>query len=201
MRSVRSQNYSYRFERTVDAASEPVTLSEVKDHLKIDGTDEDTYLTSLITASRQMLESELERSFITQTWKMYLPYFPLGEINIPKGKVLTVESVEYYDSNNSLQTVSTDEYKTSLGADIGKIKAVESWPLTNTDHPDAVVITFTAGYGASADDVPNGLKQALLILIADSHNFRQSYTKVKNSVLPNGKPFYQMYSDQYKIYY
>ena len=39
------------------AASEPITLTEAKNFLRVDGTDDDTLITALISAAREMCES------------------------------------------------------------------------------------------------------------------------------------------------
>ncbi|RUM40311.1 MAG: hypothetical protein DSY80_10440, partial [Desulfocapsa sp.] len=57
------------------AASEPLTLAEVKDHLRILDNDQDTLLSSLITAATSYLDTRhgiLGRALITQTWEMRL---------------------------------------------------------------------------------------------------------------------------------
>jgi hypothetical protein len=58
-------------------AIEPLSLDEAKLHLRIDSDDEDTYITSLIKAARCYAEQVLaSRSFITQTWELWLDAFP-----------------------------------------------------------------------------------------------------------------------------
>lgn len=193
--------YSYRITRTIDPAAEPMTTADAKTHLKIDGSDEDTYIDGLIKAARQMAEEETNRSFITQTWKLYFDDWPEGDLMLPRGIVQSVTSVQYYDSNGSLQAVSSDDYNVSLEDDIGRIRTKDVWPTVNTDHANSIVVEYVAGYGNASTDIPEGLIQAIKIIVADLHNFRQSYTKQAFSVLPNGKPFYQLHLDPYKIYF
>jgi hypothetical protein len=66
--------------------TEPVTLQEVKDWLKIDVTDEDILLEELITSGRQLCESYTGLGFITRDivavlnnscGNIYLPYSPI----------------------------------------------------------------------------------------------------------------------------
>jgi len=45
---------------------EPVDLEEAKNHLKVDGGDDNTLIQGLITTARQLAEKETNRAFITQ---------------------------------------------------------------------------------------------------------------------------------------
>src|SRR5580765_8015305 len=60
-------------------AAEPLTLSEVKAHLRIDTTDEDAYLTTLITVARMRCEGATRRALITQTWDWVIDRWPTWE--------------------------------------------------------------------------------------------------------------------------
>lgn len=59
---------------TTDTVVEPLTLDEVKKHLRIDPgiTDEDELLQDYISAARERGENETNRQFITATWKLQL---------------------------------------------------------------------------------------------------------------------------------
>ena len=46
-------------------ASEPLTTSEAKAHLKVSGSSEDAYIDSLVKASRTSIEKYLNRALIT----------------------------------------------------------------------------------------------------------------------------------------
>lgn len=50
-------------------AGEPVSLAEAKQHLRVDGGDDDLLIGSLITAARQAAETKTGRQLITARWK------------------------------------------------------------------------------------------------------------------------------------
>lgn len=152
-----------------DAASEPVTLSEVKTYLRIDGTDYDNILTPLITTVRQIAENITGRDFINKTWKTYLDSFPTcyrEGIQIKKSKLQSITSLKYYtdevltlfDSSNYY--VSEEDTYSSIF-----IKDSASWPSIDF-RKQAIEIIFVSGYGADATYVPQALKQAMLSHIA-----------------------------------
>src|SRR3972149_6244208 len=80
---------------------EPITAAEAKAHMRITTSDDDTYIATLITVSRKMVENIINRALITQTWNYYLPYFPCENyIEIPFGNLASVTSLTYTDSAN-----------------------------------------------------------------------------------------------------
>jgi len=62
--------------KTVEPAVEPVTLSEVKAHLRIDGTSEDDLLGGLVRAARQDVERSTGLALIDQSWRLVLDRWP-----------------------------------------------------------------------------------------------------------------------------
>lgn len=60
-------------------ASEPVTLAECKLDSRVDGTEFDTVIPTLITAARQMCEQASGRKLITQTWRLQSDEWPDDE--------------------------------------------------------------------------------------------------------------------------
>jgi len=167
---------------------EPVTLDEAKRHLRISSDSDDLYVSALITAAREMVESFTERALISQSWEIYLDEFPTGnptyEVEMPLPPLSAVASVKYYDSDDQLQTLSSDEYHVDTKRKPGRLVAVDDWPDTY-DRPNAVTIAFTAGYGASGDTVPTPIKQAILLLIGEMYeNREETIVGVSASQLP-----------------
>lgn len=154
--------------RTVDATAEPVTTSEMKTHLRVDSASEDTYIDTLITAARQRFEDDTSRALITQTWRLSADRFPSGDgsITLPRSPLISVSSIQYYDTSNVSQTMSSSLYQVDTNQEHGRVVPVDAevWPNTYTRH-SAVNITFTAGYGASAGYVPTIIKHAIKILV------------------------------------
>lgn len=195
----RKQDY-LRYVRTTDAATEPVSSSEFKTFARIDGTDEDTLITALLKTARQMAEDYCERSFITQTWKLYGNNFP-DEILLPRGKAISITSVKY-STTTALDSTFTD-YNASLQNDIGVIVPTESvtWPDTESEFPNSLEVIYTAGYGANASDVPEAIKTAIKLICSDLFENRQSFSEKRVSPVGYyGKPTWQFMLDPYKIH-
>lgn len=143
-----------------ETGNELLTLSDIKTHLRLDGNDYDNILTPLIKTSRQIGEKITSRDFIAKRWKTYIDTFPSCEgIELRKCKLASIESIQYYDENNALQTLSSSDYYITDEAFYSSIfiKADKSFPNTY-NRKQAVIITFATSY----PDFPQALKQAML---------------------------------------
>ena len=150
---------------STEPATEPVTLQEAKDFLRVSDTDEDSLITSLIIAARQVLEKWTGRAFIEQTRvATYKELRTEEKIFLPYPQVISVDSVTYLDEDEASQTLATSEYEVIAG-DAG---AVWFNDLPGTaDHPEAITITYKAGYGSLAADVPDAIKTVIKLVVAD----------------------------------
>ena len=154
-------------------AIEPVTRAEAKTHLRVYFTDDDTYIDTLIAAARQHAEDYTQRRFINQTWTQTLPEFQ--DIMLLSGTPLSsVTSISYLDKDNNSQTLSTAIYDVDTTRHPGAVRRTrdQSFPATYPSW-NAVVITYVAGYGAAASAVPEAIKQAILLHVAEMYEQRQ----------------------------
>lgn len=137
-------------------AAEPVSLADVKLHLRVDTTAENDLIAGLNTTARQYAEAFTQRAIPQQTWDWKLDAFPCGsEFYLPKAPCISVTSISYVDTNGDSQTLATTVYDTDLPtgphARAGRIflKYGQSWPQTR-DIPNAVTVRFVAGYSGTA---------------------------------------------------
>ena len=160
------------YSRVTDApAEEPVTNDDAKLHLKVTDSTEDTYILNLIKTATKLCESDSGLSFITQERTVKLDYFPC-EIIIPYGPVVSIDTFTYVDSDGATQNmVENTDYYLDTSSELARIKPVDEWPTTK-DKLNAVNIVYTAGYGAAAD-VPEVIKQAILMQVASLYENRQ----------------------------
>jgi len=159
---------------TAAPAVEPVTLAEAKAHLRIDGTDEDTLIGSLILTSRLHVEAAMGLALITQSWSWYFDAWPPGTaVGLPLRPVESVAAVRLYDEAGAATMLDpANWFLDGAGLHPRLVRhGALPWPAPGR-VANGIEIAFTAGYGSAASDVPAPLRQALLILIAHWHEHR-----------------------------
>jgi uncharacterized phiE125 gp8 family phage protein len=147
-----------------EPAAEPVDPSEVAKSLLIEYPDHDTMLRrKTIAARRSIEEDELGECLINQTCVDKFDTFD-SQIELRWGPVQSVTSVQYVDTNGDTQTLATSVYelRTIHRKGVIELKYGQSWPSVRSDT-DAITITYVAGYGTSADDVPEEIRDAITI--------------------------------------
>jgi|TARA_R110001592_G_scaffold225843_1_gene481806 uncharacterized phiE125 gp8 family phage protein len=156
------------------ASTYPVTTSEAKTHLKVDTSADDTYIDNIIKAATQLSEEYTNRFFIDTVIEQTCSSFADLQ-TLFKSKVNTVTHVKYYDSDNSLQTLDATVYDTQLDYEPSQIQLAENQSFPDiTKRNDAVVAKYTVGYGSAASDVPEVIKQAILLTIGNFYQNRNS---------------------------
>lgn len=172
------------YSRVIDQpATEPVSLSEAKTHLEYFGTAKDAYITSIIKVARQLCEAYSGLSFVTQQRLVKLDTFPcdIKCIEIPYGPVQTIDSFTYENSDGGTTNMTFDlDYIFESHSGLCRIYAlntdgeVDSFPTDLRKIPQAVSITYTAGYDALVnEEMPEIVKQAILLQVASMFENRQ----------------------------
>lgn len=184
---------------TSGPAADFLTDERVYEHLRVPTSGSPAAPTdaSLIGGYRDAVQAELDgpsgwlgRCLITQTLQMQLDAFPRwcgadrqhrrrvpgadAPILLPCPPVQAVTSIAYVDADGASQTLDASKYtlidngawKSEIAPAYGQV-----WPTTR-DVEAAVTVTWTAGYGDAAADVPEDIKSAGLLLVADLYENR-----------------------------
>ena len=168
---------------------EPVSLAEAKAHLRVDFSDDDSLITSLIAAARQAAETLTGRQLTTARWKQVLDGFPGPSLmGVPAGRVFTlpghailiakvpvqsVVSIDYLDMGSVVQTMAANTYAVDAACEPARITPVfgQIWPIA-LPQIGAVSVTFDAGYGPAAA-VPEGIKAWIKIRVGSLYANRE----------------------------
>lgn len=145
----------------VDPAKEPITLNEVKDHLRIIHDDEDTLIETYIKAATQHAEGVLTwRSLITRTYEAKFKEFPRGSnaLYLPRPPLQEVISIEYDGGTVTEYVISPDGY----------VYPTEDWP-----QEEDITVTYKAGYGDEPSDVPDDIRAGIFLLTAHFYENRE----------------------------
>jgi uncharacterized phiE125 gp8 family phage protein len=142
-------------------------LAEAKAHLRIDTDDEDTLISSIIVAARMLVERSLGLALITQSWSHFLDAVPQrGCVALPLGPVQAVAAVRVHDGEGAASTFEADSYDTDLLFDPARVVLTAMVPSVGVRAFNGFEVAFAAGFGDAATDVPQPIRQALLLLVA-----------------------------------
>ncbi len=144
-------------------AAEPVTLSELKAHLRVTTSDEDALITGMLVAAVRAIEARASLALMPQQWRLTLDAAPEDTVFLPLSPVSALDAVAVIDGEGDAQTVADSLYDFVPGAG-ARIRPAGPWPIP-VPRLGGVRIDFTAGY-ADADAVPEPLKQAVKNLAA-----------------------------------
>lgn len=161
-------------------ADTPVSLTEAKAHLRVDHSDDDVMIGSLIDAVTDHVQGKdgfLGRALIDQTWELVLDEFPENELKIPLPPLIEVLSVKYDDAAGNEQTIDPADYTVDTVSEPGWILPGTTWPAT-FDGINSVRIQYRAGYLDTSSPpvaaVPADIKAAMLLMIGTLYAQRET---------------------------
>lgn len=163
-------------------AKEPVTVDEAMLHARCTNAREQALFRDvLVPAARQRAELETQRQLISATYALWLDAWPeAGWIDVPRPPLRSVTSITYADTTGTWQTLATSAYVVEA-PDLSRPHAPRGriHPAYNTDwpsvrsQPNAVKVTFVAGYGDEPAHVPPHLRLAILRDVAHLYAQRE----------------------------
>jgi uncharacterized phiE125 gp8 family phage protein len=147
-------------------AIEPVSLAEAKEHLRVDGPDEDSLVAALITAARLTVEHLAGLALMTQRWAVLLDIWPESQaIELPVAPLASVDVVRVYDEADVASVIDQDLYFSDVASRPARLvrRNLQPWPAPGR-IANGIEIELTAGFGAEPSDVPETLRRAVLML-------------------------------------
>lgn len=185
------------------ASVAPVSLEEVKQHLRIDHNDEDVVLQTYIDAASGFLggsQGILGKVLVGETWRQTYSEFasPMALAAWPT-PVSAVSQIQFYDADNAIQLLDPDVWTwgyampefapatfsrtggNAVGIAITLVPG-QAWPTTYV-RDDAVLLDYVAGYG-QPNQVPAPIRRAILILVGDFYARREASAAGSFAELP-----------------
>jgi uncharacterized phiE125 gp8 family phage protein len=152
---------------TAAAEAEPISLAEAKAHLRVDSSNEDALLSSLIATARMFVERVLGLALVTQAWSYYLDFWPRSCcVTLPIFPVQAVTSIKVHDGEGGSTTLEAESYAVDVLSQPARLVLRSAALSVATRELNAFEIAFTAGYGDEADDVPQPIRHAITLLVA-----------------------------------
>lgn len=181
-------SYANALELIEPPALAPITLAEAKAQLRVDYNDDDALITRLIATAVAFTDAKgaLGKAMITQKWRQYTDQKP-GIVRLLVNSVQVVTRIRYFDPDGDEEDDNLANYNvfSTNGLTTIQPKPGFDWPETQ-DRPDAIGIEYEAGYGDTAEDVPQTVRHALILLLAHWYEVRENTSDGSIQTVPFG---------------
>lgn len=145
----------------VPPAEEPITVADLRAHLRLDDDADEGALPGFIAAARRAVEARGGLALIAQVWRLEFDRAPARELVLPRSPVSAILSVETIGADGGAQAIAPELYETVAGP-VGRVLARAPWPRLGRELA-AYRIEFAAGW-ANAAAAPEELKLAVRML-------------------------------------
>jgi len=158
-----------------------ITVADLKAHLRVDHSDEDTLITSLRGAAISWIEDYCNTRLGDVTAVGYIDHF--YNARFPIGPVNSISSVTYKDAAGDTQTLATTKYWYDIKTKSARI-TFDNVPDLYDDTFHAVQINMNIGYAEA--DVPEPILHAIRLLVGHLYENRQQVSRTNVYELPLG---------------
>lgn len=195
------------FRLSSQSSTEPVTVSEVSCHLRIQTTIEDALMLTYIKSARLRCEGLIKRALVPSSFIVTLDAFPSGEIILPRPPLSTQNSkivISYIDSSGDTQTVSSTVYEVDHLAEPGEIRLAydQNWPDVR-NHPGVIRIAYASGYISTASSstslIPQDIKQWIMSRAGVMYMHREPLILDPRALAELPRDFVDGLLDEYRI--
>lgn len=162
-------------ETTTPPASGPVSLEDMKEHLRMDAGVPDGDIAGLIREATAAVETFARIRIMPQEVAITADAFPAGgrPMALPVWPVRSVTSVSYVDGSGVDQIMPQEHWRLVKSSRPRKLAPAYGriWPTALADY-DAVVISVSCGYGPDEASVPPDIVRAVKMMAARLHDQR-----------------------------
>lgn len=171
-----------------EIGNEPLSLTDVKSHIRVDHDEEDDLIMIFMRAAREKVEAYTNRKLVHSQYALALDTFP-DTIEVKPNPVISVDSIVYSSTSDVSTTLASGVYSldTYRTPSVIYLNPDQDWPETN-EEKNNVVVTYTVGY-ANAEDVPANAKAAILFIVGFLYEHRQAVSTMQSYEVPLGIKF------------
>lgn len=176
-------------------AVEPVSLGDLKAHLRVDVDKDDLLINRIGIAAREHVEEISGQQLIQATYDRCLTGFPSRgceynfyqddyrnqktyvervAIRLPKPPLVSITSISYVDENGTPQVLSSSNYQVDAKSRPGFVVPAYglTWPGARR-QPQAVTVRFVAGHSATAAGVPEIMIAWICLVAGALYEYRE----------------------------
>ena len=175
-----------RYTRQSAGPTSPVTLAELKAHLRVDFADDDTVISACLAAATDHLDGYsgiTGQCLSSQTWMAIGPRPCCCEVRLELPPVTAVTSVRVRQSGAWVTLTAGSGYVVRGLGDVATIRPPSgaSWP-TMDDDEEAFEVTFSTGPATC----PPALRAALLLMAGHLYANREGLANAALREMPLG---------------
>ena len=155
---------------------EPLSLDQVKNHLRVDVGEDDVWLMGAIRAARERAEAVTGRALVTRTVEVTRDGWPAGPVWVlPHPPLQSVTSIKYTDVAGVEATFDAANYLVDARSTPGRIvlKTAAGWPSAVLREVNGVVVRYVAGYGLRGA-VPREIVEGMLLAVGEMYENREN---------------------------
>lgn len=155
-----------------EPTTSPVSVLEMKRHLRVTHDDEDELIEACIEAATKTVERKTRRQLITATFDAVFERWE-NPIRIYPAPLASVTGVYYLDEDGAEQEYASASYEVRTDKEPGEIWLAydAEKPLVRQRH-NTLRVRFVAGY-ATAAAVPRDLAAAVKLFAAQLYEYRE----------------------------
>ena len=149
------------------SAQPAMSLDEAKAHLRLTAGEEDTLISTLITAARRVVEARTGLCLVAQGWLCLRDDWPAdGVIELPVAPLIEVEEIGVIGEDGETAVIDPAHYLADAASRPPRVllRGSRQWPRPGR-AVNGIAIRVRAGFGAEAQDVPAPLRQAVELLV------------------------------------
>ena len=158
----------------------PITIAGARDFLQVGDSLDDHLINFFLASATDFCEGYMQRALMPRTILQTMDSWPTEGFYVRWNPMLTITHIKYYDTDETLQTLDSALYRYFESNDISciSLKPTEIFPEV-FDRPDAIQITYTAGYDPMGT-IPAPIYNAILLETRFAYDFRTN-EKIDNS--------------------
>ena len=165
---------------------EPVSLEEVKQHLRITDTSEDTLIESLISVAREWCETYENRVYTETLIEAHYNNIS-HEMVLPINPVISIDKIEYKNSLGIYELVSEGDYEIDSYSFVAYIYFVNPSYAIASNVINPVRVTYKAGYlddPSSGEVLPARVKHSIKLIVAHLFEHREQVSETSLNTIP-----------------
>ena len=161
-------HYAIEFTASADPA-DIITTADLKAHLRVDHSDEDTLIEALREAAIAHVESYCNVKLGDVAAVMYLDGFPTSW-EVPVGPVQSITQIDYNPTTTTTQTLPATNWYADLVRQPARISIINPPSVADYTH-NGVQVSCVVGY--PEDSIPAPILHAIRLIVGHFYEQRQ----------------------------